>query len=125
MIVYYNPLVETRGMIRLETLIELKVLNSSRSGSNFSIRVVRACPLAETRQTAPYRAIRGNNISVSSIYIYMYIYIYAYIYIYISVPSPPLHHRNSIASRWVVSNGDIYIYIHIIFICIIYIYIYI
>ena len=46
------------GMMRLETLIELKLLNS--------IRVVQACPLVEIRQTAPCRAIRGDSISVSS-----------------------------------------------------------
>ena len=41
------------GMIRLETLIELKLLNSSFS-------------LIEIRQAVPCRAIRGNGISVSS-----------------------------------------------------------
>ena len=45
------------GMIRLETLIEL----------NFSIRVSRAYPLAEIRQTVSRRAIRGNSISGNSI----------------------------------------------------------
>ena len=36
------------------------------SNSNLSIRVVRAYPLIETRQTAPCRAIRGNSISVNT-----------------------------------------------------------
>ena len=49
------------GMIRLETLIELKSLNSSFSSSNCSIRVVRAYPLVELRQTAPCRAFRGKS----------------------------------------------------------------
>ena len=40
------------GMIWLETFLELKLLNSS----------FRACPLIESRQTAPRRAIRGNSI---------------------------------------------------------------
>ena len=31
------------------------------SSSNFSIRAFRACPLTETRQTAPCRAIRGKS----------------------------------------------------------------
>ena len=44
-------------MIRLETLIELKSLNSSFS--SFFL-------LIEIRQTVPYRAIRGNSISVNS-----------------------------------------------------------
>ena len=43
-------------MIRCETLIELKYLNSS----------FWAYPLIEIRQTAPCRAIRGSSISVSS-----------------------------------------------------------
>ena len=54
------------GMIRFETLIELKCLNSSFSNSNFSIRAFRAYPLIETRQMVPCRAIRGNSISVNS-----------------------------------------------------------
>ena len=49
------------GMIRLETLIELRFLNSSFSSSNFSIRAFRACPLFEIRQTFPCRAIRGKS----------------------------------------------------------------
>ena len=48
-----------RGMIRLATLIELK----------FSIRVLRAYPLIEVRQTVPCRAIRGNSISINSNYL--------------------------------------------------------
>ena len=44
---------------RLETLIELRLVNSSFSSSNFSIRAFRACHLAEIRQTAPCRAILG------------------------------------------------------------------
>ena len=43
------------GMMRLETLIEFKFLNSSYSSSNFSIRAVRADPPIEIRQTAPCR----------------------------------------------------------------------
>ena len=43
-------------MMRSETPIELKFLNSS----------FRAHPLVETRQTVPCRAIRGNSISVNS-----------------------------------------------------------
>ena len=57
------------GMIRLETLIELKCLDSRFSSSNFPIRVFRAYPLIEIRQTVPCRAsraIRGSSISVSS-----------------------------------------------------------
>ena len=51
------------------TLIELKFLSSSFSCSNCSIRVVRAYPLIEIRQTVPCRAsraIRGSSISVDS-----------------------------------------------------------
>ena len=54
------------GMIRLETLIELRFLNSNFSSSKFSIRAFRAYPLIEIRQTVPCRAIQGNIISVSS-----------------------------------------------------------
>ena len=54
------------GMIRLETLIEVKFLHSSFSSSNFSIRAFRAYPLVEIRQTVPRRAILGNGISVNS-----------------------------------------------------------
>ena len=49
------------GMTRLETLIELKFINSSFSSSNCSIRAFRACPLNESRQTVPCRAIRGKS----------------------------------------------------------------
>ena len=45
------------GMIRLETLVELK----------FPIRVVRVYPLIETRQTSIDRAIRADSISINSI----------------------------------------------------------
>ena len=48
-----------KGMILVETRIELEFLNSSFSSSNCSIRVCRTCPLVETRQQAPCRAIRG------------------------------------------------------------------
>ena len=61
-----HPQVSEGGMIRLETLIERKFLNSSFSNSNFSIRVVRAYPLIKLRQTILNRAIRGDSISVSS-----------------------------------------------------------
>ena len=44
-------------MILLETLIELKCLNSSLSSLSFSF---------ELRQAGPCRAIRGNSISVNS-----------------------------------------------------------
>ena len=54
------------GMMRLETLVELKFLNSSFSSSNFSIRAFRAYPLVEIEQTVPCRAIRGNSLSVNS-----------------------------------------------------------
>ena len=53
-------------MIWLGTLIVLNFLNSSCSSSNFSIRVFRAYPLVELRQTAPCRAIRGSSVSVNS-----------------------------------------------------------
>ena len=36
------------------------------SSFNFWIRAFRACPIVETRQAAPSRAIRGNSISVNS-----------------------------------------------------------
>ena len=52
--------------IRLETLIELKFLDSSFSSSNSSIRLVRAYPLIDIRQSAPGRAIRADSISVNS-----------------------------------------------------------
>ena len=47
------------GMIRLETLISLRFLNSNFSSSSLSIRAFRAYPLIEIRQTVPRRAIRG------------------------------------------------------------------
>ena len=53
-------------MIRLESLIELKCLNSSFSSSNVSIQAFRAYPLIEIGQAVPCRAIRGNGISVNS-----------------------------------------------------------
>ena len=49
------------GMIRLETIVELKFLNSSFSSSNCSIHVVRGYPLLEIRLTVPCRAIRGKS----------------------------------------------------------------
>ena len=49
------------GMIWLQTLIELKLFNSRFSSSNFSIRVFRAYPLIDIRQTVPCRAIRGRS----------------------------------------------------------------
>ena len=52
---------EGGGMIRLETLIELKFLNSSFSSSSFSIRTFRACPLVEIIETVPCRVIRGES----------------------------------------------------------------
>ena len=54
------------GMIRLETLIELRCFISSCSSSNGSIRVARAHPLVDIRQAIPCRAIRGSSISVKS-----------------------------------------------------------
>ena len=48
-------------MIWLETLIKLEFLDSICSTSNLYIRVVRAYPLIEIRQTAPCRAIRGKS----------------------------------------------------------------
>ena len=53
-------------MMRLESLIELKFLNSNFSSSNSSIRCFRARPLIAIGQTSIYRAIRGNSISVNS-----------------------------------------------------------
>ena len=50
-----------RGMIRLETLIELKLIDSSCSSSNFSIRAFRAYPLVGIKQIVPCRAIRGKS----------------------------------------------------------------
>ena len=54
------------GMILLDTLVELKVINSSFSSSICLIRVVRAYLLIEIRRAVPRRAIRGNSISVNS-----------------------------------------------------------
>ena len=62
----YNTYISDGGMMRLETLIELNVLNSSLSSSTFPIRAFRAHPLIEIRKAAPCRAIRGNSISVNS-----------------------------------------------------------
>ena len=36
------------------------------SGSNLSVRALRACPLIESRQAILCRAIRGDSISVNS-----------------------------------------------------------
>ena len=55
------------GMIQLETLIELKFVDSKVSSSNCSYLVVRAYYIVATRQTILCRAIRGNSISVNSI----------------------------------------------------------
>ena len=52
--------------MRLETLIELKFIDSIFSSSNLSILYFRAYPLREIKQTVPCRAIRGNSISVNS-----------------------------------------------------------
>ena len=54
------------SVIWLETLIELKLFNSSFSSSKYWIQAFRAYPLSEIRQTVPCRAIRGSSISVSS-----------------------------------------------------------
>ena len=55
------------GMTQLETLIELRFLNSSFLSSNFSVRAFRACPPVKIiKKTVPCRAIRGNSISVNS-----------------------------------------------------------
>ena len=48
-------------IVQLGTLIGLKFLNSSFSSSDVSIRAFRTCPLAEIRQRAPCRAIRGKS----------------------------------------------------------------
>ena len=115
------------GLIRLETLNELKFLNSSLS--SFSS--------IEIRQTVPCRAIRGSSISVNSIlpriygdpwrapvshtqgilsiYICVYIYIYIYIYyVYIYIYTCLLH-----------MYVYIYIYIHMCIYIYTYIYMYI
>ena len=55
------------------------------SSSNVSIWVVRACPLIETRQAAPCRAIRGSNISVNSTLCSSYACQQTFIYIYIYI----------------------------------------
>ena len=49
------------GMIRLEALVELKLLNWSFSSSNLSIRAFRAYPLIENRQAVPCLAMRGKS----------------------------------------------------------------
>jgi len=64
------------GTRRLETLIKLKLFNSSSylsislslscSSSSSSIRAFRYHPLVETRKTASRRAIRGSRIFVNS-----------------------------------------------------------
>ena len=69
-------------MTRLETLIELKLFNSSCLSSNLSIRAFRAYPRIELGQTVPSRAIWGNRISVSS------------------TPSPPSYVTQSRISRF-------------------------
>ena len=87
------------GTIRLETLIELKLFNSSFSSSNLSIRACRAYPVIEIRQAAPCRENRGKSsdsrqqylsqqyppplLIYTYIYIYIHIHVYIYIYIYI------------------------------------------
>ena len=88
------------GTMRLETLIELEFVSSSFSSSNFSIRAFRACPLIESREAAPCRAIRGKSsdsrqhhlsqqypppllgLQLGTIYIYIYIYTYIHTYIH-------------------------------------------
>ena len=45
----------------METLVELKFLDSSFSSSNCSVRVFRAYPLVEICQEVPCRAIRGKS----------------------------------------------------------------
>ena len=112
------------GMIRLESLLELKFINSSISSSNFSIRAFRAYPLVEIRRTVPCRAIRGSSISVSSI-------IPPSTRHPIPRPPPRLGHRprevhpGPDSRPWSDVNTYIYIYIYIyIHICT-YIYIYI
>ena len=57
------------GMIRLETLIELKFIDSSFSSSNFSNRASRAYPLIGIRQSIPYRANRGKSSHSSRLYL--------------------------------------------------------
>ena len=54
------------GMIRLETLIELQILNSSFSSSFFLFEPFELIFLLKLLQTALCRAIRGNSISVNS-----------------------------------------------------------
>ena len=51
---YSNEGASEGGMIRLETLIELKFLNSSFSNSTLSVRAFRAYPLIEIRQAILY-----------------------------------------------------------------------
>jgi len=49
----------------LETLVELRSLNSSQSSPNFSSRAVRARPPVEIMQVVPCRAVRVSLISVN------------------------------------------------------------
>ena len=70
------------GTKRLETLIELKLLKSSFSNSNFSIRAFRAYPLVEIRQTVPCRAVSQSAVpspSLSNLFIITKIVIIAII----------------------------------------------
>ena len=53
----------------MDTLIELKFLNSRFSSSNLYILVFRVCPLVEVRQTVPCPAIRGNSSNSSRQYL--------------------------------------------------------
>ena len=53
------------GMMQLETLLELKLFNSSFSNSTLSIRVVRAFLLLKLNKNNLYRAIRADSISVN------------------------------------------------------------
>ena len=111
------------GMVRLDTLIELKFLNSSFSSSNCSIRAFRAYPLIDIKLTVPYRPVEQFEATLSQS----------------TVPSPPLQWsplggfvlrpRRTIARGPSLSdcqqpkslfNGRyiyIYIYIYIISIC--------
>ena len=105
------------GTIRMEALIELKLINSSFSSSNSSIRALRGYPLVDARLQILRRATRGNGISVSSalpplnqftcfitihisymynICVYIYIYVCVYIYIYMCPRRP---RRASASSR--------------------------
>ena len=77
------------GMLRLETLIELKFVDSIFSSSNLWIRVFRACPLVDIRQTVPCRAMRDKSSDLSRQYLSQ------------QYPPPPLKHQahNIIAAR--------------------------